>query len=181
MNNPMIARRTIVANYTSQKHLIEGLLGSGMAPESSIINISSKLVNPMLFRNKEIRKRVFEFSTVEDLDSLAEDYISDLENGNPWMSPRQLVPDYKLSKLLFRLYTLDLAKNNEIVRDKRIKVVSVCPGWVRTAMGGSQASLSIEESIEKLSSVLSGAFFESHDLVDYQGELISDDQIIGLK
>lgn len=52
------------------------------------------------------------------------------------------VPSYCLSKLALNGVTLMLA---EKLRGERIAVNSVCPGWVRTDMGGSNATRSVEE------------------------------------
>jgi NAD(P)-dependent dehydrogenase (short-subunit alcohol dehydrogenase family) len=52
------------------------------------------------------------------------------------------VPSYCLSKLALNGVTLMLADK---FRDDGIAVNSVCPGWVRTDMGGSNATRSIEE------------------------------------
>jgi NAD(P)-dependent dehydrogenase (short-subunit alcohol dehydrogenase family) len=52
------------------------------------------------------------------------------------------VPSYCLSKLALNGATIMLA---EKLRSARIAVNSVCPGWVRTDMGGAGATRSVEE------------------------------------
>jgi len=54
-------------------------------------------------------------------------------------------PAYRMSKAAMNAMTVILSKELE---DTRIKVNSVCPGWVRTDMGGPNADRSIEEGIE---------------------------------
>jgi len=54
-------------------------------------------------------------------------------------------PAYRMSKAAMNALTGVLAAELE---DTRIKVNSVCPGWVRTDMGGPDADRSIEEGIE---------------------------------
>ena len=51
-------------------------------------------------------------------------------------------PGYRLSKTALNAVTRILADE---LRNTAIKVNSVCPGWVRTEMGGSEAPLSVEE------------------------------------
>ncbi len=51
-------------------------------------------------------------------------------------------PTYRLSKLLLNGMTRILA---DAVRGKNVLVNAVCPGWVRTDMGGSGASRSLEQ------------------------------------
>ncbi len=56
------------------------------------------------------------------------------------LSPDQ--PSYCLSKLALNGLTIMLA---EALRAEHIAVNSMCPGWVRTDMGGPNAALSVEE------------------------------------
>ncbi len=54
-------------------------------------------------------------------------------------------PSYCLSKLALNGVTIMLA---EALREHRIAVNSMCPGWVRTVMGGSSAPRSVAEGAE---------------------------------
>src|SRR4051812_28519812 len=55
------------------------------------------------------------------------------------------VPSYCLSKLALNGLTIMLA---ETLRTDHIAVNSMCPGWVRTDMGGPNATLSVEEGAD---------------------------------
>jgi NAD(P)-dependent dehydrogenase (short-subunit alcohol dehydrogenase family) len=55
------------------------------------------------------------------------------------------VPSYCLSKLTLNGVTIMLAKALEA---EKIAVNSVCPGWVRTDMGGADADRSVEEGAD---------------------------------
>ena len=54
-------------------------------------------------------------------------------------------PAYRLSKTLLNGITALIARE---VKDDNILVNSVCPGWIRTDMGGNQAPLSPEEGAD---------------------------------
>ena len=55
------------------------------------------------------------------------------------------VPSYCLSKLALNGLTIMLA---DALRADRIAVNSMCPGWVRTGMGGPNATRSVEEGAD---------------------------------
>ena len=55
------------------------------------------------------------------------------------------VPSYCLSKLALNGVTIMLA---EALKEHRIGVNSMCPGWVRTDMGGSSAPHSVDEGAD---------------------------------
>lgn len=54
-------------------------------------------------------------------------------------------PGYRLSKVALNALTRIVADE---LRGTGIKVNAVCPGWVRTAMGGAEAPLSVDEGAE---------------------------------
>src|SRR5437764_457693 len=73
------------------------------------------------------------------------------------------VPSYCLSKLALNGLTIMLA---EALRADHIAVNSMCPGWVRTDMGGPNATLSVEQGADtavwladEASHELTGKFF----------------------
>jgi NAD(P)-dependent dehydrogenase (short-subunit alcohol dehydrogenase family) len=55
-------------------------------------------------------------------------------------------PAYRLSKTALNAVTRIFA--DELGPDSGIKINSVCPGWVRTEMGGANAELSIDEGVK---------------------------------
>jgi NAD(P)-dependent dehydrogenase (short-subunit alcohol dehydrogenase family) len=75
------------------------------------------------------------------------------------------------------LYSASKAALNSLSRgfaaslgSKRITVLAIAPGWVRTDMGGSGAPLSVAESAAGIVDVLeSSAGTGRHGFVDYRG------------
>jgi NAD(P)-dependent dehydrogenase (short-subunit alcohol dehydrogenase family) len=79
------------------------------------------------------------------------------------------------------LYRASKAALNSLIRsftatlvDRRITVLAMHPGWVRTDMGGPQAPLSVEESARGLADVIEArAGSGRHGFVDWQGTELS--------
>ncbi|MEJ2454646.1 MAG: SDR family oxidoreductase [Candidatus Thiodiazotropha sp.] len=80
-------------------------------------------------------------------------------------------PGYRLSKTALNAVTRIFADE---LQDTEIKINSVCPGWVRTAMGGEAAPLSVAEGAEGIvwAATLpddgpSGGFFRHGQAIDW--------------
>jgi len=81
------------------------------------------------------------------------------------------VPSYCLSKLALNGLTIMLA---EALRADRIAVNSICPGWVRTDMGGPNAARSVQEGADtavwladEASHELTGKFFRDRQEIPW--------------
>lgn len=81
------------------------------------------------------------------------------------------VPSYCLSKLALNGATIMLA---DALRPKGIAIYAMCPGWVRTDMGGYEASRSPEQGADtaiwlatEASPNLSGKFFRDRTEISY--------------
>jgi carbonyl reductase 1 len=109
------------------------MLSSGMGEISSVSDeLGKRFMDPALTR--------------ADLVSLMQSFVRDVAAGtharNGWPSSA-----YRVSKVGLNALTRILAR--ELESDpRRILVNAVCPGWVRTAMGGSAAPRSIEKGSE---------------------------------
>jgi len=81
------------------------------------------------------------------------------------------VPSYCLSKLALNGVTIML---DQALRSQGIAVYSMCPGWVRTDMGGANAARSVEEGADTAvwlataaPQTLSGKFFRDRRVIGW--------------
>ena len=78
-------------------------------------------------------------------------------------------PAYSLSKTALNAVTGMMAA---ALKDKHIVVNSICPGWVRTDMGGSSASRSVEQGADTVTWLATEAPF------DLTGKFLRDRKVI---
>ncbi len=81
------------------------------------------------------------------------------------------MPFYRISKAALNVLTVTAAKD---VAEYDIKVNSVCPGWVKTSMGGPTATRSVEKGAETIvwaalldKNGLSGKFFRDFNEIGF--------------
>ncbi len=130
--------RTIETNYFGSRDVADALLP--FIPDGGRIVMVSSGLGELSYMGRDLRPRFADPSlTRSALDSLVASYLSALENGDVkkagWPSA------YSVSKVsvnaLSRILALELSPRG-------IRINSVCPGWVRTDMGGRNAPRSIE-------------------------------------
>ena len=103
-----------------------------------MVNVSSGL-GELSYLGRELRSRFADPSmTRSALDSLVSSYLSAVEAGKGkaagWPSA------YSVSKIALNALTRILARE---LLPRGIRVNAVCPGWVRTDMGGPGATRSV--------------------------------------
>lgn len=133
-----VAAATIETNYRGAVRVTDALAGR-LAPNADIVMVSSGM-GELHHAAPELRRRLLDHSlTRAALDELVDDFLARVRDGardlGGW--PRNA---YSASKIALNAFTRLLAPT---LRDGR-RVNAVCPGWVRTRMGGSAASRSVE-------------------------------------
>jgi NAD(P)-dependent dehydrogenase (short-subunit alcohol dehydrogenase family) len=132
-----LGAQTIATNYFGTRDVTDALVPF-LPRGGRIINVSSGL-GELSYLGKELRPRFEDPSlTRPDLDALVSSYLSALEAGS---AKREGWPSsYSVSKIAVNALTRILARE---LASKGVAVNSVCPGWVRTDMGGPGASRSV--------------------------------------
>ena len=140
-----VARKTIDANVYGPLRLTEALLpfipdGGTVVMVSSGVGELSGLAGPI---RRELTSQTL---TTDKLMALMETFVTDVTEGRHraagWPSSA-----YRLSKAGLNALTRVLASE---LAPRRIKVNAVCPGWVRTRMGGQSATRGIVEGTKSI-------------------------------
>ncbi len=137
-----VAKRTLDVNFFGPMNITDALLPH-LRPGARIVMVSSGMgelshVGPQLrklFDNVALDRTTL----VELMHSFPRDVAAGVHEKNGWPSNA-----YSVSKVGLNALTRVLAR--ELANDNRgILVNSVCPGWVRTRMGGQSAPRSPEQ------------------------------------
>lgn len=138
--NADVARRTLVANFFGALHVTEAL-SPLIATGGRIVMVSSGVGQLDGFSDALRRKLESPHLDRGELATLMQSFVNDVRAGRHrergWPSSA-----YKVSKAglnaLTRVFARELA-------GRGILVNAVCPGWVRSDMGGKSAARSVEE------------------------------------
>jgi carbonyl reductase 1 len=133
--NAEVARRTIDANVYGPMRVTDALLP--LIPDGGTIVMVSSGVGELSGMPPRLRA---EFAspvlTRDGLLKLVESFVAAVANGR-YREAGWPGSAYRVSKVALNALTRILAGE---LSHRRIKVNSVCPGWVRTRMGGASAT-----------------------------------------
>jgi NAD(P)-dependent dehydrogenase (short-subunit alcohol dehydrogenase family) len=137
--NAEVAKRTLEVNFFGPLRVTDSLLpfmpdGGNIVMVSSGMGEVSCLAPPL--RSRLLDPRLSRDDLVELMGSFVRDVALGRHSEAGWPSSAYRVSKAGLNALV-RILTRDLAG--------RIRVNAVCPGWVRTRMGGTGATRSVEK------------------------------------
>lgn len=135
-----VARKTLEINFFGAMRVTDALMPT-VEDGGNIVMVSSGL-GELSGVGPPLRERFAGPSlTREALVELAQSFVRDVKEGRHtqagWPSS-----GYRVSKISLNALARVLARD---LRARKIRVNAVCPGWVRTDMGGPSASRSVEE------------------------------------
>ncbi|HEY3666419.1 MAG TPA: SDR family NAD(P)-dependent oxidoreductase [Polyangiaceae bacterium] len=137
-----VAKDTLDTNYHGAIRVTDALF-SKLAPTANIVMVSSGM-GELSHLSSELRKRLLAPGlSREDIEQIAEQFLSAVSRGEPTTAgfPSNA---YSVSKALLNAFTRVLARE---LAGTAQRVNAVCPGWVKTRMGGSGAPRSLEQGV----------------------------------
>lgn len=137
-----VVQKTLAVNYFGATAIVRAL-EDRLVPGSRVVMVSSAMGALDGF-DKRVRAR-FErpasYAAIDEALAAFEAHVRDgRETAEGW--PRSA---YRVSKVALNAWTRLYA---EELRARDVHVNAVCPGWVRTRMGGAGASRSVREGAE---------------------------------
>ena len=140
-----VARHTLAVNCFGPIQLTDRLLPL-LSERAAVVMVSSG-VGALSVVSPRLRERLADPGLTRDaLTALLIGFVDDVESGayraQGW--PRSA---YRVSKIGLNAFTRILARE---LAGGGIRVNAVCPGWVRTAMGGRGAPRGVEEGARSI-------------------------------
>jgi len=133
--NSEVVERTLATNFFGTMHLTDTLIPV-IVDGGTIVNVSSGMGELNAYSRKIAARLADPMIDREKLTALVKEFAAAVAAGRHgdegWPTSA-----YRVSKAALNAYTRILARE---LKPRRINVNSVCPGWVRTRMGGQSAS-----------------------------------------
>jgi len=135
-----VAAATLDNNYRGAVRVTNALFGK-LASDANIVMVSSGM-GELSNLSSALQKRLLaDTLTLEQIEEVASEFVSAVGRGNHRAAgfPSNA---YSVSKALLNAFTRVLARS---LAGSARRVNAVCPGWVKTRMGGSAAPRSLEQ------------------------------------
>lgn len=150
-----VARTTIETNYFGALRVTSAMLPL-LSPAARVVMLSSGMGEPSCVP-ATLRKAL--------LDAMMRSFVSDFDRHREAGWPSSA---YRVSKVGLNALTRVLAKQHPALR-----INAVCPGWVRTEMGGRGASRSVQEGAASIvwaaTANDTGGFFRDGRRIEWRG------------
>ncbi|XP_068719027.1 carbonyl reductase [NADPH] 1-like isoform X1 [Montipora capricornis] len=147
------AETTIKTNYFGTLEMCNSFFPL-LRPHARVVNVSSQKASLSSVSPSLQKQFTSTASTIPEITTLIEKYLSDSRDGKmaewEWPNDSHLPPAYRVSKIGIISLTMAQARQFEQDSQEGIIVNSVCPGWVRTDMGGPNGLRSPEEGADTI-------------------------------
>jgi NAD(P)-dependent dehydrogenase (short-subunit alcohol dehydrogenase family) len=162
-----VARRTLEVNYRGPLRVTDSLAGT-LALGANVVMVSSAMGELSRF-SPELRRRLLDDALGRaELAAFVTEFVERAGSGELGGFPRNA---YSVSKAALNAFTRIAARELE---PRGVRVNAICPGWVRTRMGGNGAPRSLEQGASGIvwAATLgeggpSGGFFRDGRAIDW--------------
>jgi carbonyl reductase 1 len=136
-----VAAQTLDNNYRGALRVTDALWAQ-LAANANIVMVSSGMGELSNFSTALQRRLLSASLTRAQIEEIAEEFVSAVARGTHAAAgfPSNA---YSVSKALLNAFTRVLAREGEGSSARRVN--AVCPGWVKTRMGGSSAPRSLAQ------------------------------------